>query len=36
LNKDAPVHRGVDWAGNVVCRPILGGLQINIAGFDLR
>jgi transposase InsO family protein len=27
LNKDAPVHRGVEWAGNVVCRPILGGLH---------
>jgi len=27
LNKDAPVHRGVGWAGNVVCRPILGGLH---------
>jgi transposase InsO family protein len=25
LNKDAPVPRGVEWAGNVVCRPILGG-----------
>jgi transposase InsO family protein len=25
LYKDAPVHRGVEWAGNVVCRPILGG-----------
>src|SRR5882672_173389 len=27
LNKDAPVHRGVEWAGNVVCRPSLGGLH---------
>jgi transposase InsO family protein len=27
LNKDAPVHRGVEWAGNVVCRPILSGLH---------
>jgi transposase InsO family protein len=27
LNKDAPVHRGAEWAGNVVCRPILGGLH---------
>src|ERR1700736_6430206 len=27
LYKDAPVHRGVEWAGNVVCRPILGGLH---------
>ena len=27
LNKDAPVPRGVEWAGNVVCRPILGGLH---------
>jgi len=27
LNKDAPVHRGVEWAGNVVRRPILGGLH---------
>ena len=22
LNKDAPVLRGVEWAGNIVCRPI--------------
>ena len=27
LNKDAPVPRGVEWAGNIVCRPILGGLH---------
>jgi hypothetical protein len=27
LSKDAPVHRGVEWAGNVVCRPILSGLH---------
>ena len=27
LNKDAPVPRGVKWAGNIVCRPILGGLH---------
>jgi hypothetical protein len=27
LNKDAPVLRGVEWAGNIVCRPILGGLH---------
>ena len=27
LNKDAPVPRGVEWAGNIVCRPILGGLR---------
>jgi hypothetical protein len=27
LNKGAPVHRGVEWAGNVVCRPILGRLH---------
>jgi hypothetical protein len=27
LNKDAPVHRDVEWAGNVVCRSILGGLH---------
>jgi hypothetical protein len=27
LKKDAPVHRGVERAGNVVCRPILGGLH---------
>jgi hypothetical protein len=25
--QDAPVPRGVDWAGNIVCRPILGGLH---------
>ena len=27
LNKDAPVPRGAEWAGNLVCRPILGGLH---------
>jgi hypothetical protein len=27
LNKDAPVPRGVAWVGNIVCRPILGGLH---------
>src|SRR5262245_38771788 len=27
LDKDAPVSRGVEWAGNIVCRPILGGLH---------
>jgi hypothetical protein len=27
LNKDAPVPGGVEWAGNIVCRPILGGLH---------
>jgi len=27
LNKDAPVPRGVEWDGNIVCRPILGGLH---------
>ena len=27
LNKDAPVPRGVEWAANIVCRPILGGLH---------
>ena len=27
LNKDAPVSRGVEWAGIIVCRPILGGLH---------
>src|ERR1700751_1150940 len=26
LNKDAPVPRSVEWAGNIV-RPILGGLH---------
>jgi len=26
-NKDAPIPRGVEWAGNIVCRPILGGLH---------
>jgi hypothetical protein len=24
LNRDAPFPRGVEWAGNIVCRPILG------------
>jgi hypothetical protein len=27
LNKDAPVPRGAERAGNIVCRPILGGLH---------
>jgi hypothetical protein len=27
LNKDTPVPRGVEWAGTIVCRPILGGLR---------
>jgi len=27
LNKDAPVPRGVERAGNILCRPILGGLH---------
>jgi len=27
LNKDSPFPRGVEWAGNIVCRPILGGLH---------
>jgi transposase InsO family protein len=27
LNKDASIPRGVERAGNVVCRPILGGLH---------
>lgn len=27
LNKDAPVPRGVEWAVNIVCRPMLGGLH---------
>ena len=27
LNKDAPVPRGVECAGNIVCRPILAGLH---------
>src|ERR1700758_3121254 len=27
LNKDAPVPRSVEWAGKIVCRPILGGLH---------
>ena len=29
LNKDAPVPRGVEWAG--ICRPILGGPHIDMA-----
>jgi transposase InsO family protein len=36
LNKDAPIPRGVEWAGNVVCRPIFGGLHHHYAGCDLR
>jgi hypothetical protein len=27
LNKDAPVPRGAERAGNIVCRPILGRLH---------
>jgi transposase InsO family protein len=27
LNKDAPITRGVESVGNIVCRPILGGLH---------
>jgi hypothetical protein len=36
LNKGAPVSRGVEWAGNIVCRPILADCTINMAGCDLR
>jgi hypothetical protein len=36
LEKDAPVSRAVELAGRILCRPILGGLPINISGFDLR
>jgi hypothetical protein len=27
LNNDAPVSRGAEWVGKIVCRPILGGLH---------
>jgi hypothetical protein len=27
FSKDAPVPRGVEWIGNIVCRPNLGGLH---------
>jgi hypothetical protein len=27
LNKDAPLPRGAEPAGTIVCRPILGGLH---------
>jgi hypothetical protein len=27
LNKDAPISRGVERAGNILCCPILGGLH---------
>jgi hypothetical protein len=27
LNKDAPVPRGAEPTGTIVCRPILGGLH---------
>ena len=27
LNKDAPISRAAEWVGNIVCRPILGGLH---------
>jgi transposase InsO family protein len=27
LNKDAPISRGADTVGRIICRPILGGLH---------
>ena len=36
LNKMPPFHRDVEWAGNVVCRPILGGLHHQYSRIDLR
>jgi hypothetical protein len=37
LNKDAPVPRGVEWDGNIVCPPDPGvDCTINMAGCDLR
>jgi transposase InsO family protein len=36
LNKDAPMSRGAEPAGRLLCHPILGGLIINMFGFDMR
>ena len=36
LNKDAPKSRAVEPAGRLLCHPILGGLIINMFGFDMR
>jgi hypothetical protein len=34
--KDAPLSRTVERAGQILCRPILGGLPTNMSGFDFR
>jgi transposase InsO family protein len=36
LSKDAPVSRGVQAVGRILCLPILGGCTINTSGFDFR
>jgi transposase InsO family protein len=36
LNKDAPISRGADTVGHIICRPILGGLHHQYARIDLR
>jgi transposase InsO family protein len=36
LNKDAPVPRGVEWDGNIVCARFWVDCTINMAGRDLR
>ena len=36
FNKDAPISRGADTVGRIICRPILGGLHHQYALIDLR
>jgi hypothetical protein len=36
LDKDSPLSRIVERVGRIRCRPVLGGLHINMSGFDLR
>ncbi|HEY5166475.1 MAG TPA: integrase core domain-containing protein, partial [Pseudolabrys sp.] len=36
LNKDAPARRAVHAVGCIEARPVLGGLPINMSGFDFR
>jgi hypothetical protein len=30
LNKYAPIHRAIHYAGNILSMPVLGGLSINV------
>jgi hypothetical protein len=34
LTVDAPVSRAIDRAGHILCRPTLGGLRHQYAGFN--